>query len=332
MWHTIRIIAFPFSLVYLLAIYVRNFLYDINWLKSYKSDIPTICIGNLSVGGTGKTPMVEYLVHLFRGHRVAVLSRGYKRKTKGFILAGPESTVEELGDEPFQISRKFPQISLAVDADRKNGISELGNLVRPKVILLDDAFQHRRIRPSLSILLTAHGKLYKDDWYFPTGSLRDGKWESKRAHLIIVTKCPQYISSGEKEAITRKLNPKPHQKVLFGQFTYAEELKNKLGETLDLKRLKEKKVAVVTGIAFPRPFISHLTSKAVQFEHFEYRDHHYFTAWEVQKFNGFDLVLTTEKDYVRLRDAVPNLYYLEVAHEFSGEDKAILKETLLLLV
>lgn len=326
MLQLLRILAFPFSLLYGLVVYLRNRLYDMGFFKSASYKTPIISVGNLSVGGTGKTPMIEYLIRLLPNHKIAVLSRGYKRKSNGFLLADVKSSVGDLGDEPFQIQKKFPEISMAVDANRMNGIQQLESLVRPDIVLLDDAFQHRRVKPKFSILLTAYGKLYVNDWYLPTGNLRDHKGESKRADLIIVTKCPVEISEKEKIRITEKLKPGPYQKVLFCSLAYNNEVKSFSGETLELAALKGKRLAVVTGIASPKPLIAYLESQGLQFEHFEYGDHHYFTDPEIQKFSGFEVILTTEKDYVRLDGKVNNLYYIEVAHHFSEKDHETLRE------
>lgn len=326
MLQLLRILAFPFSLLYGLVVYLRNRLYNMGFFKSISYQTPIISVGNLSVGGTGKTPMIEHLIRLLQGHKIAVLSRGYKRKSIGFLLADSKCTVEDLGDEPFQIYQKFPEVSVAVDADRRNGIQQFENLVRPDIVLLDDAFQHRRVKPKFSILLTAYGKLYANDWYLPTGNLRDYKGESKRADLIIVTKCPEKISENEKIRITEKLKPEPHQKVFFCSLEYSNEIKNFSGKTLELAALKEKRLAVVTGIASPKPLIMYLESQGLRFEHFEYGDHHYFTDSEIQKFNGFEIILTTEKDYVRLDGKVDSLYYIEIAHHFNEKDYETLKE------
>ena len=185
MLQLLRKIAFPISLIYALVVHVRNFLFDTGVFSSKSYRIPTICVGNLSVGGTGKTPMTEYVLRILAERNTAVLSRGYKRKSDGFYLANAKSTVLELGDEPYQIHRKFPEVAVAVDADRRNGIEKLEKLVNPEVIVLDDAFQHRKVKPTFSILLTTYQNLYVDDWYLPTGSLRDAKKEAKRADLII---------------------------------------------------------------------------------------------------------------------------------------------------
>src|SRR5690606_14733525 len=229
-------------------------------------------VGNLSVGGTGKTPMVEYLLGVLEGHRVAVLSRGYKRRSKGFLLADASSTVLDLGDEPFQLHRKFPNLALAVDGDRRRGIETLERSVSPELILLDDAFQHRRVAPSLSILLTAHGRLYVDDWYLPTGNLRDAKGEAARADLIVVTKCPVDLSEDAREQLIRKLRPRAAQEVLFAHLAYGKRVLDGKGGGMELSALKGKRVALVTGIASPGPLLAHLESLGIAFSHFGYGD------------------------------------------------------------
>ncbi|MBS9463233.1 tetraacyldisaccharide 4'-kinase [Flagellimonas sp. 389] len=327
MLQLLRKIVFPISLIYAIVVYVRNFLFDKGIFTSVSYETPTLCIGNLSVGGTGKTPMIEYLVRLLDEHKVAVLSRGYKRKSKGFLLAGPESSVEDLGDEPFQLHKKFTHVTVAVDADRRNGISKLEGLVQPDLILLDDAFQHRRVKPKSSILLTAYTNLFVDDWYLPTGGLRDSKREAKRADMIIVTKCPETISLEEKQMISEKLKQFSNQKILFSSLKYGANLSSNAG-SLEFSELEGKNIALVTGIASPMPLVNHLKKIGLQFKHFEYSDHHYFTKLEIEKFEDFDVVLTTEKDYVRLDGQLPQLFYLEVAHHFNGNDSMVLEQVL----
>ncbi|UII76671.1 tetraacyldisaccharide 4'-kinase [Flagellimonas sp. HMM57] len=325
MLQLLRKIAFPFSLIYAIVVHVRNFLFDKGVFTSISYETPTLCIGNLSVGGTGKTPMIEYLVRLLHEHRVAVLSRGYKRKSKGFLLAGSQSSVEDLGDEPFQLHKKFSKVTVAVDADRRNGISKLEELVSPDIILLDDAFQHRRVKPRSSILLTAYTNLFVDDWYLPTGDLRDSKREAKRANIIVVTKCPKALSIGEKQMISEKLKQSSHQKILFSSLKYGANLSSCNG-SLEFSELEGKNIALVTGIASPMPLVNHLKQIGIQFKHFDYADHHYFTKQEIEKLKGFDIVLTTEKDYVRLDGQLPKLFYLEVAHHFNENDHLVLEQ------
>ncbi|RDY58116.1 tetraacyldisaccharide 4'-kinase [Flagellimonas nanhaiensis] len=324
MLQLLRKIAFPFSLIYALIVLIRNFLFNIGVFKSKSFQTPVLCVGNLSVGGTGKTPMIEYLIRVLEDYHVAVLSRGYKRKSKGFLMADPNSKVEDLGDEPFQMYKKFPQITLVVDSNRRRGISQLESTVKPDIILLDDAFQHRKVKPKFSILLTAHDNLYVEDWYLPTGNLRDGKLEAKRADLIVVTKCPEGFSEKDRGKILKKLNPKQNQNVLFSKLVYSDTIKENGNKAMPLLDLQNKKVALVTGIASPGPLLKYLKSKKIDFEHFEYPDHHNFTEGEIRSFENSEIVLTTEKDYVRLEGRMKNLYYLEVAHGFDSKDHEIL--------
>ena len=332
MQQLLRKIAFPFSLVYALVVYLRNFLYDVGIFTSRSYGTPTICVGNLSVGGTGKTPMTEYLVRALHYHRVAVLSRGYKRKTKGFLLATPHSGVLDLGDEPYQLKKKFPDVAVAVDADRRNGIEQLEKWIKPEVIILDDAFQHRRVKPTMSTLLTTYDALFVDDWYLPTGNLRDSKREARRADVIIVTKCPAGLSSGERERITKRLRAYAHQKVLFATLEYYDKVTDGGQKRMGLMELKGKQVALVTGIASPAHLVNYLASLGIQFEHFEFGDHHHFTDKEIEQFKKHEVVLTTEKDFVRLEGRLKNLFYVQIAHSFDAEDKDTLEKMIKKLV
>lgn len=332
MLQLLRKIAFPFSLLYALVVYVRNRLYDSGVFTSKSYTTPTICVGNVSVGGTGKTPMTEYLIRMLTNKRVAILSRGYKRKSNGFVLANGQSSVLDLGDEPYQLHRKFPEVTVAVDADRRNGIEQLESILKPDVIVLDDAFQHRKVKPSFSILLTAFGQLYVDDWYLPTGNLRDSKREARRANIIIVTKCPTLPSESERTSLMYRLKPLAHQKVLFATLAYSETIKNEVGEELPLSTITEKSIALVTGIASPKPLVDYLVSKGLVFDHFQFGDHHHFSDTDIQKFSDHELILTTEKDFVRLQGRAKHLYYLEVGHQFDPKDQVILEKAIMSVV
>ena len=319
---------FPFSLIYAMAVYLRNLLYDLGLLSSKRFNTPTICVGNLSVGGTGKTPMIELLVRLLQPHRkVAVLSRGYGRKRKGLILLSDQSTAREVGDEPLQIYSKFRDLSVVVEANRQHGISYIEKELQSDLILLDDAFQHRKVLPSFSMLLTAYDNLYKDDWYLPTGDLRDGKNQARRADIIIVTKCPADLSENEQNRIRMKINPSSNQEVLFCYFVYEPKLKGYLGNT-SLKDLRKHKLTLVTGVANPEPLVNFLESQELQFEHLTFGDHHYFTAKELHFINSKEFVITTEKDYIRAKGSINQLSYIEVRHEFLGNGLEILKTAL----
>ena len=320
----LRKLGFPISLIYAIVVYLRNYLYDMGLLPSKAFRTKTICVGNLSVGGTGKTPMIEFfLSKVNEQNRIAVLSRGYGRKSKGYLLGEPDMTVEDLGDEPFQIHKKFPDALIVVDADRRHGISILEETLAPDIILLDDAFQHRKVRCDHYVLLTSHSKLYVDDWYLPSGNLRDSKREAKRASIIVVTKCPPNLNVEEQQRIRKKLNPGPNQKVIFSFLEYETILKGSTGK-IDLAELKNKKVTLVTGIADPKQLISFLSAQGIVFEHLAYPDHHFFTEKEIDLFNNREIVLTTEKDYVRLEGKGENFYYIGVRHQFMNGGEEVL--------
>lgn len=321
----LRKITFPISLVYALVVSLRNHLFDIGIFKTKAYQMPIICVGNLSAGGTGKTPMIEYLVSfLKKNHQIAVLSRGYRRKSKGFVLAHPGSDAEELGDEPFQIYSKFPGISIAVDADRQEGIQFLAEKVRPDIILLDDAFQHRKVTAGFNILLTTYDLPYVSDWYLPTGNLRDGIGQAKRANLIIVTKCPSNLTPDERKGMQDRLKPKVHQKVLFSSLSYGLPT-SPTRETKSLDFFKGKTLTLVTGIADPAPLIDHLSLAGLTFDHARFKDHHYFSEQELQTLNSKPMVLTTEKDYMRLKGKVEGLFYIPVEHHFLDNDGEVLE-------
>lgn len=316
----LRKLAFPFSLLYALVVYIRNRCYDRGWFASRTFETPVICVGNLSLGGTGKTPMTEWLIgKLSDSYKIAVLSRGYKRKTRGFHLVKPGDDPVDSGDEPLQIARKFPDVTVAVDANRVEGIEQLERQFAPELILLDDAFQHRKVAPHYSILLTSYGKLYADDWYLPTGNLRDHRKEARRADAIVVTKCPENLGEAEQSHIIARLKPRWGQKVLFACLSYETELRG-AGERLDLSGLSKKNFTLVTGIADPGPLLDHLRGLSLDFEHLSFPDHHHFTKGQIDKLRNCDLVITTEKDYMRLKGDLDNLYYISVAHEFLGSD------------
>ncbi|MCL4165419.1 UNVERIFIED_CONTAM: hypothetical protein GTU68_059268, partial [Idotea baltica] len=209
--------------VYYLVTWLRNVFYDTGFFKSQSYKFPVIAVGNLSVGGTGKTPMIEYLITLLKDTKqIATLSRGYKRNSKGFYLANKSANASLLGDEPFQFYRKFKKdIQVAVDADRQNGIANLMQQeTSPEVVLLDDAYQHRKVQAGFYILLSTYSNLYINDWVLPTGNLREPRGGAKRANFIVVTKCPDGLSDIEKEKIIKKINPKANQYVFFSTICY----------------------------------------------------------------------------------------------------------------
>jgi len=321
----LRKLLFPISLIYALVVRIRNFCYDIDLFKSKTYTTPTVCIGNLSVGGTGKTPMVEFILRkLQKDYKLAVLSRGYKRKTAGFMIANAKTRVEAIGDEPYQIFKKFPRVSVAVDVDRRNGIEQLEKTLDPDIIILDDALQHRRVKPSHTILLTAYDNMYVNDWYLPTGDLRDSKYAANRADLIVITKCPRAISETEKSAIREQMKLSEHQQVLFSFLEYDNKLQGTHG-AYNLQSFENEEITLVTGIANPKPLFDYLVAKGLRVLHLAYADHHFFTEKEVQLFKTKETIITTEKDYMRLAGKVENLYYLPIRHAFWAEDEAVIE-------
>ena len=312
---------------------VRNRLFDLGVLKSYVSEIPTIVVGNLSVGGTGKTPQIEYLIRLLRdSKKVAVLSRGYKRKTEGYILASENDTAETLGDEPYQYFRKFKEIDVCVDANRVRAIQNLENKSdKPEVILLDDAFQHRKVKGGFNVLLTSYDKLFYKDFMLPTGDLRESRRGAKRADAIIVTKCPDDLALSEQKFIEQNISSKYNKPVFFTKISYSNEIQG--ASTISVEDLKDYEVLLVTGIAKPKPLLKYLKSKHVIFEHMEYPDHHDFSEKDIseieKQYNTLGskrkLILTTEKDYVRIFAKLKNLHYLEIETAFIANEKKIKK-------
>lgn len=314
----LRKLLFPFAILYGFITSLRNYLFDKGILKSYSFDIPIIAVGNLSVGGTGKTPQIEYLIRLLSPtYNVATLSRGYKRKSEGFILADVSSTAEILGDEPFQYYTKFPTIQVAVDADRRNGIEKLlSQKAKPEIILLDDAFQHRKVKAGFYILLTAYGDLFCDDFMLPTGNLRESRNGAKRANLIIVTKCPPNITESEQERIKKKLGV--DLPIYFSSIAYDDKVYNDT-ESLAVSDLKSTPKILLAGIAKPKPFFDFL--KADTDEIMGFPDHHNFSESEILmlKTKAKDkIIITTEKDFVRLEAKIlkEQLYYLPIKSKF----------------
>jgi tetraacyldisaccharide 4'-kinase len=322
----LRRLLFPFSLIYMLVTAVRNFLYDKGLFKSYSFPVSVIAIGNLSTGGTGKTPQTEYLIRLLSNkYKTATLSRGYKRKSKGFVLGSKESNADILGDEPYQFHRKFPNIQVAVDADRKNGIEQLLNLSpKPEIILLDDAYQHRRVKARFYVLLTSYGDLFADDFVLPAGNLRESRSGADRANVVIVTKCPPDLTEEQMHGITKKLKLKLSQKVYFTCIEYDNAVYSDTGR-FNVVEIKDMPKVLVAGIAKPKPFFDHLKQSGDTILAFP--DHHDFTDNELTDLNEQSkdkIIVTTEKDYMRLKGKLPSdrLYYLPIKSRFlnSGAD------------
>jgi len=320
----LRKILFPIVPLYYGVTWVRNYCFDKGVFKSKSYNFPVICVGNLSVGGTGKTPMIEYFVALLKeNYKVAILSRGYKRTSDGFQIADKSSSAVTIGDEPFQFYQKFDDILVSVDNDRQNGIAELRKVSpKPDIILLDDAFQHRKVKAGFNILLTTYDKPYTQDFVLPAGNLRESTSGAKRADIIVVTKCPGDLNDIEKAEIINQLKPLSDQDVFFSSIEYSKFIYSKEFNK-PISNLKNKKFTLVTGIADATPLLNYLKREGFDFEHLNFKDHHKFTKAEMQLLNTKDLILTTEKDFTRLKDGIATnkLYYLPIVVNILEEEK-----------
>jgi len=323
---TLRKILFPFAVLYGWITRARNVFYNKGWFKSKEYRLPVICVGNLSVGGTGKSPMIEFLIEILKeDYKVATLSRGYKRKTKGFLEVKITHTVAEVGDEPLQFKQKFPEVTVAVCADRRTGIEVLEK--EAQVILLDDAFQHRKVKASLNIMLTPCDELYVQDFLLPTGNLREPRTGADRADIIVVTKCKKNIAYAKMQEIRFILDIKEHQKLYFTTIDYADSIFG-ISEVQPLHYLIDKPFTLVTGIANPKPLVDFLIGEGYQFEHKKYPDHHNFSEAEINVLKKEQIILTTEKDFMRLKSPLGKyaLYYLPIKTKVLNGQEGFFKE------
>ena len=341
-----NILLAPFAWIYALVLNVRNWLYDCGIMKSRSFSVPTICIGNLALGGTGKTPHTEYLIRLLKDKvNVAVLSRGYGRMTKGYLLAKEDTGYEELGDEPLQYHYKFKDILVAVDENRCEGVDNLMAFAPDtNVILLDDAYQHRQIKPGLNILLTEYYNIYKKDRLVPAGKLRDVKSAAKRADIIIVTKSPRVLLPYDKRDMVNMIDAKPYQKIFFTYIDFQDLVP--VNETARNTKLQDmKSVYLFCGIANPYPLEDHLKRKYNTLITNYYDDHHCFTDADIDVIlDGFNsvigknkIIVTTEKDLMRLTkvsylsrfDNVP-LYTIPIEVRFNDKKEEEIFNNLIL--
>ncbi|MBG6235489.1 tetraacyldisaccharide 4'-kinase [Pedobacter sp. CAN_A7] len=329
----LRLLLFPFSIVYGLIILIRNKCYDWGWFKSQSFDMPVICVGNLVVGGSGKTPVTEYLVDLLADYKIAILSRGYGRKTNGFILADPSATALTIGDEPMQYYRKFPQVTVAVCEDRVKGITQLqGN---HDLILLDDAFQHRRVRPGFNILLFEYHKLLKTQFLLPAGNLREHFSGYKRAQAILVTKTPASAGDAQRQALSKRFDQ--GWVPAFSALQYQDLIHLYTSQSMAMAKLPVNTVVyLLTGIANPAPLVGYLKSGGTRVIHHDYADHHAFTSTEISRLAAAfrqdksteKIIITTEKDAQRLSAAglqellvdLP-VYFLPIKINILAKDK-----------
>ena len=312
------ILLFPFSVLYGMVVIVRNWLFNIGILPSERFDVPIICVGNITVGGTGKTPFTEYLIRLLKPkYKIGVLSRGYKRKSRGYVLASKDPSPLLIGDEPCQIKNKFPEAIVAVDANRREGIRNMLKDTGPKpnVIILDDAFQHRYVNPDVSILLIDYTRLITEDRLLPLGQLREPVRAKNRANFVVVTKCPRNIKPIELRIITKSLNLYPYQTLSFTTLTYEDPVPvflKKAQHKMTMARLKEENYAIISlsGIASPQPFEDYLSGYTKELVSLRFSDHRNFSQKDVNTIeksfeavlNPNKIILTTEKDAVRIKN------------------------------
>lgn len=341
MLKSFRYLLFPFSLLYGGAVWLRNKLYDKDFLKSAEFNFPVICIGNLAVGGTGKTPMVEYILRILKNeYAIATLSRGYKRKTTGFAIADDSTTALEIGDEPMQLHLKFPDVTVAVGEERLVAIPQLLH-DRPgtEVIILDDAFQHRQVRAGLNILLTEYSNLYTRDLMLPAGDLRDVWSSGRRADIIIVTKCEAGLTEEKRKDILEEIDPLPHQKVFFTAIEYGEPYHLFTKERISIT--EEMHTLLVCGIANPHPLKEYLNTRLHSYDMIRYPDHHIFNSNNLadikKQFAKLSsqkkIILTTEKDGVRLKKFISELadlpvYVIPIEHCFLFQEDEEFRELL----
>lgn len=338
------------SWLYGAGVWVRNTLYDEHVLRSHPGALPTICVGNLAVGGTGKTPHIDYLVRLLmqNGYSVAVLSRGYKRRTSGFVLADATSTAETIGDEPMQLHLAYPELSVAVCEDRLRGLEELKKRCPDlHVVLLDDAFQHRRLKPGFSMILTQADRIYVEDHFLPLGRLRDSRESEFRADMVVVTKCPDNMQPIDRRCISNKLKLPPFKPLIFTRMAYGAlqplapqpspagqsscQQPSPAGQSSPTVAAPP---LLLTGIAQPQYLLAYLKERYSKVSHLAFPDHHAFTQADMQRLlamyrsEGCGMIITTEKDAVRLRECSyfpkelrNNVFVQPIEVEFLMEDK-----------
>ena len=338
---------FPFSLLYLLITGVRNTLFNIGVLEQRTYPFPLISIGNLRVGGTGKTPTIESLIKLLQkeGYRCLVLSRGYGRKSKGLREVMVDDKVSDSGDEPLQIKRKFPDVKVLTDRDRRNALRYVQeNLPDIDVVLMDDAFQHRYVKAGLNILLTAHQEPYPEDWIMPSGNLREPASSAKRADIILITKSYKTYSPIEAERLTELIKPKNYQDIFFSFIQYSDPVNLTTNENLAKEKLASQNIVLFTGIASDAFLMNYLRRKSKKIIHLKFGDHHSFTEKNINKiiktykdrFISDKIILTTEKDAIRLRTNkhfalfkdLP-LYYLPIEFKYHPGAKCTFEEKII---
>jgi len=314
--YIINILLFPFSILYAIIMFIRNRLFDWNIITSRSFEIPVISVGNITIGGTGKTPVVEYIISLLiNNYKVVYISRGYKRKSKGFVRATPGSGINEIGDEAVQIKNKFPDIEVIVDEKRVNAIKEIcsgSNKYYPDVIVLDDAFQHRFVKPGLSVLLFDYYRPANKDWLIPSGSLREMLFEKKRADILVVTKCPRDTGESEMQKIKKSLITKKTKELYFSGLEYKPLIpvfNNRSNNIYDgISDINNFSILLITGIVNTKPLEKYLKNYKILLKHLKYPDHYNFNIKDYKLFNKLfkeidkinKIIITTEKDAGRM--------------------------------
>ncbi|NDV78460.1 tetraacyldisaccharide 4'-kinase [Dysgonomonas sp. 511] len=336
----------PLSWIYSTIVFFRNKFFDWGIFKQEEFDIPVVCIGNITVGGTGKTPHTEYIINALKDkYRIGVLSRGYKRKSKGFVLATPQSTSHEIGDESFQIKRKFPDVIVAVDANRRRGIRQMLELENPpEIILLDDGFQHRYVKPSYTIILSDYHRPVYEDAMLPAGRLRQPVSALREANTIIVTKCPADLQPIDFRIISHDINVFPYQDLYFTRFEYNKYLLPVFAgaaHKLPLEALESKYTLLVTGIASPKLLMDKLAEYTSNIDPLVYPDHHNFTKKDIKRITSrFEetladdkIIIVTEKDAMRLvsmddisDNVKAHLYYLPIEVVFMDKENDFIQK------
>lgn len=345
----VKILLWPFSLLYGLVVGLRNCLFNWGVLPSESFDVPVVSVGNITVGGTGKTPISEYLIRVLKGnYKVGLLSRGYKRKSNGYKLLTSHSLPSEVGDEPYQIKRKFPEIMVAVDADRRRGIRNMlsEQTGKPDIIVLDDAYQHRYVRPTVSILLIDYNRMITEDHLLPMGQLREPVSSKSRANIIVITKCPVDLKPIEFRLIRKNLKLYAYQSLFFTTLTYGDFqplFPSSVNCPLTQKNVKNFSALVVTGIASPYTFEVYLKNYVKEIVSLNYSDHHNFSESDLKRIekefekieNKQKIILTTEKDAVRLmndshfpKSLMKYIYYVPLYVKFLREEGADFDEKL----
>lgn len=342
-----RWLLFPFSIIYKMIMSFRNFLYDNQLKKAREFHIPVICVGNITVGGTGKTPHVEYLTNILKPHfKIAVLSRGYKRKTKNFVLADIGSSQKEIGDEPKQIKLKYPDVSVAVCENRIKGIDKLiEKPINAELVILDDGYQHRKVKPGFAVLLIDYNRQTVDDYHLPFGNLREGADQSRRANVIIVTKCPDNLKPIDRRVIAKHLNVLPFQTIFFTNLKYDVPISVFNGYQIPKIQKGKTDILLVTGIAQTSSLLEYVHKEyGDKVQHLKFADHQSYGKKAIKKIlakfseikNKDKLILTTEKDAVKISEIkdMPEevqkvLFYIPIQINFLFNDGDIFNKQII---